>query len=112
MEKTNSKGLKEIWYLLTSLDTDKLKPGELLTVTRKHWQIENGLHYVKDTTFQEDAHYSKSSNQGYAMAILRNTVVSVLNKVVPPKKRKISRPLQAIHFFLKPLSTLYMLQHA
>jgi predicted transposase YbfD/YdcC len=112
LEKTTSKGVHERWYLLTSLGPDKLKPKEFLATIRKHWQIENGLHHVKDTTFQEDAHRSKSTNQGHAMAILRNVIVSVLNKTIPPPKRKMSRPLQAIHFLVKPLSALYMLQHA
>jgi hypothetical protein len=70
------------------------------------------LHHVKDTTFQEDAHRSKSPNQGHAMAILRNAVVSLLNIMTPPQKRKVSRPRQAIRFSVNPLSALYMLQHA
>jgi predicted transposase YbfD/YdcC len=28
--------------------------AELLTASRQHWQIENGLHWVKDVTFEED----------------------------------------------------------
>jgi predicted transposase YbfD/YdcC len=98
LEKTTSTGVHERWYLLTSMGSDKLKPKALLATIRKHWQIENGLHHVKDTTFQEDAHHTLSPNQGHAMAILRNTIVSLLNKTTPPAKRKMSRPLQAIHF--------------
>jgi len=80
-------------------------------VTRKHWQIENGLHHVKDRTLKEDAHYSKNPTQGVSLAILRNAAVSILNKMTPPNKRKISRPLQAIHFLTHPLQTLKELQH-
>lgn len=112
LKKTDSKGVKETWFLLTSLNAEKLSPGDFLKAIRKHWQIENGLHRVKDTTFQEDAHRSKSPNQGHAMAILRNTVVSLLNILTPPEKRKLSRPLQAIQFLLNPLSTINMLAHA
>lgn len=112
LRKTTSQGTNETWYLLTSLGPEQLKPKDFLKVIRKHWQVENGLHWVKDTFLQEDAHRSKFPNQGHALAILRNAVVSVLNKVTPPAKRKISRPLQAIQLAINPLRALHMLQHA
>lgn len=112
LQKTTSAGTLETWYLLTSRSPEYLKPQAFLATIRKHWQIENGLHHVKDRTFLEDAHRSISTNQGHALAILRNAVVSLLNKTTPPHKRKLSRPLQAIHFLTHPLSTLHILRHA
>ncbi len=110
--KTNANGHCETWYLLTSRSLKQLGPTAFLATIRKHWQIENGLHHVKDRTLKEDAHRSIYPNQGHSLAILRNAVISVLNKTTPPHKRKLSRPLQAIHFLTHPLSALNILRHA
>lgn len=40
---------------LTSAPASLLSARRLLTVVRGHWQIENGLHYRRDVTLQEDA---------------------------------------------------------
>jgi len=112
LHKSDSRGRCETWYLLTSCSSDQLKPKAFLATIRKHWQIENGLHHVKDRTLKEDAHRSIYQNQGHSMAILRNAVVSLLNKTIPPSKRKLSRPMQAIHFLTHPLAALNMLRHA
>ena len=96
----------EIWYLLTSQDSEKLPPRQFLETTRKHWQIENGLHHVKDRSMKEDAHVLYSPEQGKSLAILRNVVVSVLNLFTPPKKRKISRPMEFLEHGAHPLKAL------
>ena len=44
------------------------------------WQIENGLHYVKDVTLGEDRSLIHKGNGPSVMAILRDTVVSVLHR--------------------------------
>jgi predicted transposase YbfD/YdcC len=35
-------------YAVTSLTSNKASAKELLEVARKHWKIENGLHYRRD----------------------------------------------------------------
>lgn len=42
-------------YGITSLPVEEYGAEELLKLTRKHWGIENGLHYRRDVTFKEDA---------------------------------------------------------
>lgn len=39
---------------------------------RGHWGIENKSHYVRDTTWREDANQSYSGNGPHALASLRN----------------------------------------
>ena len=41
-------------YGVTSLPPAVADAARLLTLKREHWQIENGLHYVKDVTLGED----------------------------------------------------------
>jgi hypothetical protein len=87
-----------------------LSPDEFLAVIRKHWQIENGLHHVKDRTLAEDAYQGQSVSLIENLTILRNAVVSIYNRLIPPTQRTLSRPLQAIQIATRPLSCIHDLQ--
>jgi hypothetical protein len=50
----------------------------LLLLNRGHWSIENGLHWVRDVTFDEDRSQIRTSKAPRVMASLRNLVVNVL----------------------------------
>src|SRR5215211_2266658 len=41
----------EVRYFLTSCDDD---PAVLVQAIRRHWSVENALHWVLDVTFRED----------------------------------------------------------
>jgi predicted transposase YbfD/YdcC len=47
---------------------------------RKHWRIENGLHYVLDVTFREDACSIRRSNAPANLAILRDGALNLLGR--------------------------------
>jgi predicted transposase YbfD/YdcC len=67
-------------YAITSLPPAVADAPQLLTLVRGHWQIENGLHYVKDVTLGEDRSLIHKGNGPSIMAMLRDTVVSVLHR--------------------------------
>jgi len=67
-------------YGITSVPPDVADAERLLTLARGHWQIENGLHYVKDVTLGEDRSLIHTGNGPSIMAILRDTVVSLLHQ--------------------------------
>jgi len=67
-------------YGITSLPAAVAGANRLLTLVRGHWQIENGLHYVKDVTLGEDRSLIHKGQGPSNMAILRDTVVSVLHR--------------------------------
>jgi predicted transposase YbfD/YdcC len=67
-------------YGITSLPPDLADAARLLVLVRGHWQIENGLHYVKDVTLGEDRSLIHTGHGPSIMAILRDTVVSVLHR--------------------------------
>lgn len=69
----------EVQYGLTSLTRKKANPEKLLAIVRSEWGIENGLHYRRDVTFQEDQTRMTDKRMGRAMAIINNLVVSMLN---------------------------------
>ena len=53
-------------------------PAHLLKLNRGHWGIENGLHWVRDVTFDEDRCRVRKGAGAQAMASLRNLVIAVL----------------------------------
>jgi len=67
-------------YAITSLPPASADAPRLLALVRGHWQIENGLHYIKDVTLGEDRSLIHKENGPSIMAILRDTVVSVLHR--------------------------------
>ena len=69
----------EILYGLTSLTRPKAAPEKLLVIVPSEWGIENGLHYRRDVTFQEDQTRMTDKKMGRAVAIINNLVVSLLN---------------------------------
>lgn len=65
---------------ITSLSPEKASPKQLLEWTRSHWGIENGLHYRRDVTLQEDG-TRMSDDLAEAMAVLNNFVIGLTNKL-------------------------------
>jgi predicted transposase YbfD/YdcC len=68
----------EIQYGLTSLTDQEASPDRLLVIIRSEWGIENGLHYRRDVTFQEDHTRMTQKPVARAMASINNLVVSLL----------------------------------
>ena len=70
---------REVVYGLTSRrGTGKRDAQQILTLERGHWIIENGLHWVRDVTFDEDRSQIRKGNGPRVMATLRNTAISIL----------------------------------
>ncbi len=69
----------EVQYGLTSLSAQEAGPGRLLSIVRSEWGIENGLHYRRDVTFQEDHTRITNKNLAHVMATINNLVISMLN---------------------------------
>ena len=70
-------------YAITSLPFEQARPARLADLLRGHWAIENGLHYVRDTTFAEDASQVRTGAAPNVMAALRNLVIGVLSRAGP-----------------------------
>ena len=69
----------EVVYGVTSISgTDPKTAARLLTEVRGHWVIENGLHWVRDVTFDEDRSQVRKKNGPRVMASLRNLTISLL----------------------------------
>ena len=54
--------------------------AEIAGWVRGHWEIENGLHWVLDIAFREDASRTRDPNAGANLALLRRVAVSLLKR--------------------------------
>jgi predicted transposase YbfD/YdcC len=68
----------QITYGITSLSPMDADATRLLELTRKHWGIENGLHYRRDVTFKEDACRMKSHTQAEVLAVCNNLTIGLI----------------------------------
>jgi predicted transposase YbfD/YdcC len=97
----------EVAYGLTSLTAAEAGPERLLQIVRTHWQQENGLHYRRDVTFQEDATRLKATPAARALATLNNLALGLLAHLgyasIPQARR---------HFDAHPDEGLQMLLQA
>ena len=65
---------------LTSRPAERANPEQIATALRGHWGIENGLHYMRDVTFAEDASRIRTGSGPRIMASLRNLAIAVLRR--------------------------------
>src|SRR5207245_4363165 len=73
-----NKSPTETVYGITSLEPIRANPTRLLDSSRKHWCIENRLHYVRDVTFDEDRSRVRRGAGAQVMASIRNLALSIL----------------------------------
>jgi predicted transposase YbfD/YdcC len=77
--RTGKKGRwrTETVYAITDLAPHQARPEELAAWIRGHWQIENGLHWVRDVTYAEDMSQVRTGAGPQVMATLRNLAISL-----------------------------------
>ena len=69
---------QEIVYAVTSLGWDDVTAARLADIIRGHWAIENAVHHVRDTTFDEDRSQLRTGTAPQVMATLRNIAIGVI----------------------------------
>jgi predicted transposase YbfD/YdcC len=67
-------------YALTSLPPEQADAARLEQLWRGHWQIENGLHYVRDVTLGEDACQVRKDRAPANLTACRNTALNLLRR--------------------------------
>ena len=60
-------------------------PEQFANWIRSHWDIENGLHYIADVVFAEDASLADTGHSAENMALLRRLAMNII-KTVDPKR--------------------------
>jgi predicted transposase YbfD/YdcC len=84
-------------YYICSLQGTAEELGNLI---RRHWAIENELHWVLDVVFGEDANRTRDRNASASLGAVRRLAVSLLKRVEPKKslKRKMFNALMDLEF--------------
>jgi predicted transposase YbfD/YdcC len=67
----------EIRYFLSSCRDD---PAVLGRAIRKHWAIENALHWVLDVTFREDDSRVRDQRAARNLAVLRKIAINLVGR--------------------------------
>lgn len=73
----SSKGEAEIRYFLSRRRDD---PTVLVQAIRRHWKIENGLHWVLDVMFREDDSRVRSRTAARNLPILREIAIYLIGR--------------------------------
>ena len=72
-----NKTTKEVCFFISSLTVDAQKHAEVI---RRHWSIENSLHWVLDVTFNEDASRVRLGYGAKNLGLLRRLSVNLLKR--------------------------------
>lgn len=62
-------------FFITSLES---KAKLFAKAVRKHWGIENSLHWVLDVIFNEDYSRSRKDNSAHNLAVLRKIAINLI----------------------------------
>jgi len=68
---------EEYVYGFTNLSRKKASAKRLLELNQQHWQIENGLHYRRDRTLDEDRSQLRMGHAPHLLALLNNTSIGL-----------------------------------
>jgi hypothetical protein len=93
----------EVVHGITSVGRDRGDARWLLQQTRKHWGIENKLHWVRDVTLGEDDCRVRTGSAPQVLAALRNVVVHLLEGVKAASKAAAARSFAARPFAALPV---------
>lgn len=77
----SQKTTMEVIYGLTSCTPQRASARQLLDWNRAYWGIENGLHYRRDKTLQEDATRFSLPKMPVVMATINNFVIGLTQKL-------------------------------
>jgi predicted transposase YbfD/YdcC len=94
----------QIVYGITNLPRKKANAQRLLELNRKHWHIENRLHYRRDVTLGEDAVQVRIKGAPAVLAALNGGILA-LSDFLGIK----NLPKQMIHYCAKPQEVLQLL---
>ncbi len=94
----------EIVYGMTNVPRKKADAKRILEVNRKHWHIENRLHYRRDVTLGEDASQVRTHGAPEVVAALNGGLLALMDFIGVKNVAK-----QMRHFCAKPREALQLL---
>jgi predicted transposase YbfD/YdcC len=103
---------RELVYGITNVPRKKANAKRLLELNRKHWWIENRLHYRRDVTLGEDASQVRSRGAPEVLAALNGGLLALLDfqgvkNVAKHMRHFCAQPREALQLLLGKLSRQY-----
>ncbi|MCZ4513680.1 ISAs1 family transposase [Streptomyces sp. ActVer] len=77
-QRATGRRSRETVYVITDLTSRQASPERIAKIVRSQWTIENRLHFVRDTTFAEDASKIRTGHGPDNMATLRSFAINTL----------------------------------
>src|SRR5437868_7212889 len=104
--RKTGKTTHEVVYLITDLSAIQASPRRLLDLVRRHWSIENSLHYVRDVSFGEDRSRLRTGSAPQMMAALRNLAITLIHRtgsshIAASRRHFASHPREAFSLLLQ-----------
>ncbi|WP_052711112.1 ISAs1 family transposase [Pseudofrankia sp. DC12] len=91
---------RETVYAITDQPARTASPAALAAHARRHWTIENKVHYVRDVSFGEDASTLRTANSPANLATIRSAVINRLRRTgyrfIPHGRRDHTTPTAAL----------------
>jgi hypothetical protein len=82
----------DVRFALTSYGPQEAGPQNLLELARDHWSIENGQHYRRDRTQDEDRCPVRDSSTARNLSLFRSLAIFLFKAQSPVKDAKQSLP--------------------
>ena len=105
------KHTEETSYAVTSLWTDEADAERLLQLARDHWQIENGQHWRRDCTQQEDHCTVRETNTARVLSLFRSLAIYLYMAQRKRRGCKRSLPDYERHVYRHPTALIRPLLH-
>ena len=80
---TSRKTSTETVYAVTNLAWEEIRPAGLARIIRGHWTIENRVHHIRDTTWDEDRCQIRTGTAPRVMATLKNIAIGLIRTTEP-----------------------------
>ena len=74
------KETRDVGYIITSLWADELSVAEMFQATRDHWSIENGQHYRRDRTQDEDRCGTRKARSAQNLSLFRSLAIFLFER--------------------------------
>lgn len=103
---TTGQVMQEVVYGVSSLTAAEANAAQLLAITRRHWGIENGLHYRRDVTLREDHSRLRTGQAPHMIAAINNLVLGMMAQLgyrnAPQARRHFAAHLEeAVYLVLR-----------
>jgi len=78
--KATGKEVTAMRWFITSHHTNEASPQHRAHLVRKHWTVENNIHWLKDAVMKEDRTRQRNPNAAQALGLLRTALLAPVRK--------------------------------